>query len=144
MDEVLVRQEGGEMVPFSSESRFQLVTPFFVIPYIKISLPTSTAESYSKEYHLDCSLIRSFTNYAPVEHVFHEMDRTVQALNSTIDGEYSRQAGSKHKSYKIMKTKMFATLDKAKPDTRNTKDLNFGGSCLRPIKCLDCRCGLSY
>jgi hypothetical protein len=33
-------------------------------------------------------------------------------------------AGSKQKSYKIMKTKMFAILDKTKPDTGNTKGLN--------------------
>jgi hypothetical protein len=34
------------------------------------------------------------------------------------------RAGSKYKSYKIMKTKMFAILDKAKPDTGNTRGLN--------------------
>jgi hypothetical protein len=31
---------------------------------------------------------------------------------------------SKQKSYKIMKTKMFAIFDKAKPDTGNTTGLN--------------------
>jgi hypothetical protein len=33
-------------------------------------------------------------------------------------------AASKQKSYKIMKTKMFAILDKVKPDTGNKKGLN--------------------
>jgi hypothetical protein len=46
----------------------------FFIPYIKISLLTSTAESYSKEYHFDCSLLQSLQNYAKVEHVFHDSD----------------------------------------------------------------------
>jgi hypothetical protein len=33
-------------------------------------------------------------------------------------------AGNKQKSYKIMKMKMFATLDKANLDTRNIRGLN--------------------
>jgi hypothetical protein len=33
-------------------------------------------------------------------------------------------AGNKHKSYKIMKMQMFATLDKANPDTGNIRGLN--------------------
>jgi hypothetical protein len=33
-------------------------------------------------------------------------------------------AGNKQKSSIIMKTKMFATLDKAKPDTENIRALN--------------------
>jgi hypothetical protein len=32
--------------------------------------------------------------------------------------------GNKQKSSKIMQTKMFATLDKAKPDTENIKGLD--------------------
>jgi hypothetical protein len=36
-------------------------------------------------------------------------------------------AGNKQKSSKIMKMKMFATLDKAKPGTENIRGLNFGG-----------------
>jgi hypothetical protein len=43
-----------------------------------------------------------------------------------------------------METKMFAILDKAKPDTWNTKGLNLAASCLRPFKCLDWHCGVSY
>jgi hypothetical protein len=33
-------------------------------------------------------------------------------------------AGNKQKSYKAMKIKMFATLDKARPDTGNIRGLN--------------------
>jgi hypothetical protein len=33
-------------------------------------------------------------------------------------------AGNKQKSYKTMKMQMFATLDKANPDTENTRGLN--------------------
>jgi hypothetical protein len=33
-------------------------------------------------------------------------------------------AGNKQKSSKIMKMKMFATVDKAKPDTENIRGLN--------------------
>jgi hypothetical protein len=33
-------------------------------------------------------------------------------------------ASRQQKSYKIMKTKMFLTLEKAKPDTGNSKGLN--------------------
>jgi hypothetical protein len=36
-------------------------------------------------------------------------------------------AGSKQKSYKIMKTKTFAILDKVKPDTRKYKRLKLAG-----------------
>jgi hypothetical protein len=36
----------------------------------------------------------------------------------------TNHAGSKQKSYKIMKMKMFAILDKAKPDTGNIRGLN--------------------
>jgi hypothetical protein len=38
-----------------------------------------------------------------------------------------KYAGSKQKSSKIMKMKMFAILDKAKPDTENIKRLKLGG-----------------
>jgi hypothetical protein len=34
-------------------------------------------------------------------------------------------AGNKHKSYQIMKMQMFATLDKANPDTEIIRGLNF-------------------
>jgi hypothetical protein len=45
---------------------------------------------------------------------------------STIAHSHAQQnhAGSKQKSYEIMRTKMFAILDKAKPDTGNTRGLN--------------------
>jgi hypothetical protein len=33
-------------------------------------------------------------------------------------------AGSKHKSYKIIMIRMFAILDKAKPNIGNTRDIN--------------------
>jgi hypothetical protein len=37
----------------------------------------------------------------------------------------SNYVGNKQKSYKIMKMKMFATLDKEKPDTGSKRCLNF-------------------
>jgi hypothetical protein len=39
----------------------------------------------------------------------------------------TKNASNNQKSTKIMKMKMFATLDKAKPDTENIRGLNFGG-----------------
>jgi hypothetical protein len=39
----------------------------------------------------------------------------------------TNHAGNKQKSSKIMKMKMFATLDKTKPDTANIRDKLGGG-----------------
>jgi hypothetical protein len=41
--------------------------------------------------------------------------------------------------HKIMKMRMSAILDKAKPNTENIRGLN-----LAAVKCLDCRCSVSY
>jgi hypothetical protein len=37
---------------------------------------------------------------------------------------YQNYAGNKQKSYKVMKMKMFAILNKAHPDTSNIRGLN--------------------
>jgi hypothetical protein len=39
---------------------------------------------------------------------------------------------------------MFATLDKAEPDTENIRGLNVVASCVRLFKCLDCHCRVSF
>jgi hypothetical protein len=44
----------------------------------------------------------------------------------------------KQKSSKIMKIKMFATLDKAKPDTQNIRGLNLAAVMCMIVKWLDC------
>jgi hypothetical protein len=43
-------------------------------------------------------------------------------------------ADSKQKSSKIMKMKMFAILDKAKPDTGNTKGLNLAAAMFKNVQ----------
>jgi hypothetical protein len=43
-------------------------------------------------------------------------------------------AGSKHKSYKIMRTKMFIALNKMKPNTRNNKRRNLAAVKRMPIQ----------
>jgi hypothetical protein len=80
MDEALVRQgEKGKGSDSLQNPDFSLSLRF-VTPYIKILGFISTAESYSKEYNFECSLIQSFPKYAQVEHVFHEMEGNVPAL----------------------------------------------------------------
>jgi hypothetical protein len=51
---------------------------------------------------------------------------------------------NKEKSSRITKMKMFAILYKAKPGTGNIRGLTWRLSCVRPLRCLDCRCGMSY
>jgi len=48
-------------------------------------------------------------------------------------------AGSKQKSHKVMRTKMFAALGKAKPNIQNVKGLNKTAAKHRPCKWLSCR-----
>jgi hypothetical protein len=43
-------------------------------------------------------------------------------------------AGSKQKSHKVMRTKMFAALGKAKPNIQNVKGLNKTAAKHRPCK----------
>jgi hypothetical protein len=50
-------------------------------------------------------------------------------------------AQDKQKSFTIMKMKMYAILDKAKPHTENRKGFNLAAVILRPFKCLD-SCGM--
>jgi hypothetical protein len=57
---------------------------------------------------------------------------------------YENYAGNKQKSYNIMKLQMFATLDKAKPNTGNTWLKLGGGQAYDCSSDLDCRCSRSY
>jgi hypothetical protein len=76
--------------------------------------------------------------------IIHNLPRCTLVHDMHVDfqipyvyGFVRKLCRSKQKSFKIMKMKMYAILDKAKPHTESIKGLNLAAVIFRPFNCLD-------